>query len=68
MSALTDLQGAVATLGSNVAAELAEIATKLSGSVSSADVESAVAQINTISGSIAAETASLIGTSTSTGS
>ena len=69
VSALTDLQGAIGTLGSNVSAELAAIAAKLASfgdSVSATDVENAVAQINSISAQVAAETTALTGTGTGT--
>jgi len=70
MSALTDLQGAVANLNTQTTAELQAIAAKLSSfgdSVGSADVENAVASINNVASQLQAETASLVGTSTGTG-
>lgn len=70
VSALTDLQGAVANLNTQTTAELQAIAAKLAGfgdSVSSADVENAVAGINNVASQLAAETASLVGTATGTG-
>jgi hypothetical protein len=70
MSALTDLQGAVANLNTQTTAELQAIAAKLASfgdSVSGPDVENAVAQINSVAAELQAETTALVGTSTGTG-
>jgi len=70
MSALTDLQGAVAKLSSSTSAELQAIAAKLASfgdSVSGPDVENAVAQITSVASQLDAETAALVGTNTGTG-
>lgn len=67
VSALTDLQGAVGKLSNSTSAELKAIADKLASfgdSVSSTDVENAVAQINAVADQLDAETVVLTGTGT----
>lgn len=63
MAALADLQTAVSNLSTSVSNELAAIAAKLSAagdSVSSDDVEAAVASLNTLKANLDAETATLV--------
>jgi flagellar hook-associated protein FlgK len=62
MSALQDLQASVARANTSLAAELKAIADKLASfgdDVKASDVEAAVAQINTLSDQLDAETAQL---------
>ncbi len=63
MSALTDLQAAVARLAASTSAELKAIADKLAsipaGGTSDADVEAAVSAINAAADNLDAETAAL---------
>jgi ABC-type transporter Mla subunit MlaD len=63
MSALEDLQAAVARLAASTSAEIKAVADKLASlgdGVSSADVESAVASLNTTADTLDAEAASLV--------
>lgn len=64
MSALTDLQAAVARLAASTSAEIKAVADKLSslgnGGVSPDDVEAAVASLNQTADTLDAETASLL--------
>lgn len=69
VAAVDDLKNAVVRLNTDVGAELDAIAAKLAtfgDSVTSADVENAVASINAVSDKLEAETAAL-GTGTGTG-
>lgn len=63
MSALTDLQAAVARLAASTSAEIKAVADKLSslgnGGVSAADVEAAVTSLNATADTLDAEAASL---------
>jgi len=62
MSALTDLQAAVARLAASTSAEIKAVSDKLAslgGSASDADVEAAVTQLNATADALDAEAASL---------
>jgi hypothetical protein len=62
MSALTDLQAAIARLSASTSAEIKAVSDKLSSlgdAVTSADVEAAVTSLNATADTLDAETASL---------
>lgn len=67
VAVIDDLKGAVNQLNTSVSNELTAIANKLAGvgSVSDADVESAVSSIQAVAAQLDAETAVLTGTATS---
>ena len=68
MSALTDLQAALASLNNSVSGEISEVTTAIqnavasSGAVAAADAEAIVGQLNQTKATLDAETAALTGT------